>query len=262
MGSEPVTLTVDDGVATVTLNQPDMRNAFSEELLDGLSAALDDVDPNTERCVVIEGAGKAFSAGGDLTMMQEFAEATVEERRQHTDQLQKEIMEPLIRYPLPTVAKVDGPALGGGANIALSCDVQLASERAEIGFVFRRIGLCIDTGASFLLPRIVGANVAKELIFTGEIVTADRAKELGLFNHVYPTEEFDDRCDEFISQLATGPTVALKHGKRLVNRSFERSLEECLEAEAMAQAETFTTDDTWQGIEAFLEGRDPDFTGK
>lgn len=118
------------------------------------------------------------------------------------------MMAQLVTYPLPTVAKIDGPAVGAGANLALACDLQLASDRANIGFVFRNVGLSVDAGTSYLLPRLVGENVAKELVFTGEMLDAERAESLGLFNHVYAVEEFDEHADALIERITEGPTVA------------------------------------------------------
>lgn len=262
MDSEAVALTRDDGIATITLDQPERRNAFSYELLDGIVDALADIEQSETRCVVIEAAGPAFSAGGDHEMMNELLENSLAKRRQHIEAVHKDVMARLFHYPLPTVAKVQGPALGGGANIAIACDIQLASEQAEIGFIFRSVGLCIDTGTSYMLPRIVGANKAKELIYTGKILAADEAEKVGLFNQVYQDDEFPEQADELIREIAEGPTVALRSGKQLVNRSFNNTIEQSLEAEAMAQAEIIDTSDFEEGLQAFEERREPDFTGK
>ncbi len=163
---------------------------------------------------------------------------------------------------LPTIAKIDGPAVGAGANLAIACDIQVGSDRAKLGFVFRNVGLSVDSGTSYFLPRLVGENVAKELVYTGEILDAERANELGLLNHVYPGNEFDDRVRELAEQIATGPTVALRQTKHLLGSGLEKSLDAALHDEAVAQGLVFESDDHREGVEAFFEGREPEFEGR
>ncbi len=264
--SDAVRLEFDDGVATVTLDRPDRKNALSREISDGLREALSTVDGNERdaRCLVVEGAGGAFSAGGDIAAMREGIEGDVpiDDRVRELERTTSETLARLITFPLPTVAKVDGPAVGAGANLALACDLQLASERASIGFVFRNVGLSVDAGTSYLLPRIVGENVAKELVFTGEILDAERAGELGLFNHVFPEDEFDRRAGTIVDQIASGPTVALRHAKRLLGNGLDKSVDGAMTDEATAQGIVFGTADHAEGVEAFLDGRDPAFEGR
>ena len=162
---------------------------------------------------------------------------------------------------LPTVAKIHGPAYGAGAALAVACDVLIASESASISFGFRQVGLNVDSGASHFLPRLVGENVAKELLFTGELVEAERATEIGLFNHVYDDEEFDEQVAATAERIATGPTVALKQSKRLVKQGLTSSLDEAIENEAAAQIVSASTDDHREGVRAFVERRDPEFDG-
>lgn len=263
---EAVSLDVADGVATITLDRPDRRNALSREVSAGIREALETIDApgSGARCVVVEGAGDAFSAGGDIGAMREGIENDVpaDERVRELERSTNETMARLVAFPLPTVAKVDGPAVGAGANLAIACDLQLASENASVGFVFRNVGLSVDVGTSYLLPRIVGENVAKELVFTGEILDAERAGELGLFNHVYPESEFDERADALIERIASGPTVALRHAKRLIGEGLEKSAERAMADEATAQGIVFDTADHEEGVRAFLEGREPEFEGR
>ncbi|RJT01159.1 enoyl-CoA hydratase/isomerase family protein [Halococcus sp. IIIV-5B] len=202
---DAVLLDVEDGVATLTVNRPDVRNALTHEVSQGILDALDEVEGSDARCLVVTGAG---------------------------------------------------------ANLAVACDVQLASEESKISFGFRQVGLAVDTGTSYFLPRIVGENTAKELVFTGELVEADRAESLGLFNHVYPESEFDEQADEFVEEIATGPTVALKTSKRLVGQGFESSLDQAMENEAAAQAAVFETHDHREGAESFMGREEPDFEGR
>jgi enoyl-CoA hydratase/carnithine racemase len=261
---DPVLLDIEDDVATITLNKPEIRNALDREIATGIVDALDDLEDESIRCIVFEGEGNAFSAGGDIQAMVEAIQGDVP-----TDRMVRELerttnaaMARVLHAQAPTVAKVDGAAVGAGANLALACDVQLASEHAKMGFVFREVGLSVDAGTSYLLPRVVGTNVAKELIYTGEIVDADRAAELGLVNHVYDESEYEQRCGERIERIATGPTVALRHSKRLVDSGLDKSFEQALRDEVTAQGNVFDTQDHEEGVEAFFENRDPEFEGR
>jgi enoyl-CoA hydratase/carnithine racemase len=256
-------LRFDDGVATIRLDEPERRNALSAELAAEIRDALAEIDESEARCVVVESEGDAFSAGGDVDLMREQlqSDGTVDEQVRTLERTTSETIARLTTFPLPTVAKVDGIAFGAGANLAIACDLQLASDDAAIGFGFRQVGLSVDAGTSYLLPRLVGENVAKELVFTGELVEADRALDLGLVNRVYPTEEFEARADAFVERIATGPTVALRHAKRLLGEGFDKSIERAMSDEATAQGIVFGTDDHEEGVRAFLEDREPEFEG-
>ncbi|MEF8887747.1 MAG: enoyl-CoA hydratase/isomerase family protein, partial [Haloarculaceae archaeon] len=181
--SDAVLLEVEDGVATLTMNQPDRMNPVTGPISEGIEAHLDTVEERDDvRCVVVEGAGGAFSAGGDIQGMKDRLDGDVP-LDQSVDELERglsQTMVKLVTCTYPTVAKVDGPAVGAGANLAIGCDVVLASESASIGFVFNQVGLSVDGGTSYLLPRVVGVNKAKELVFTGEILGANEAGDLGL----------------------------------------------------------------------------------
>ncbi|MFB6346892.1 MAG: enoyl-CoA hydratase/isomerase family protein [bacterium] len=264
--SDPVLLNRQDGIATITLNQPDHLNALSKELQLAFLETLNDLRSSEDplRCLVVEGAGDAFSAGGDIEAMKERFEsdATPDMAVQYLEETTNELMARLVRFPAPTVAKVNGPAVGAGANVAIACDVQLAREDATIGFVFRKVGLAIDAGTSYLLPRLVGLNTAKELVYTGEFVEPQRALDLGLYNHVYETDSYEDDCKEFIDRIASGPTVALRHSKRLLESGLQKSLEEALQDEVANQGMIFETEDHREGVDAFLEDRSPDYRGK
>ena len=261
---DPTELAFEAGVATVTLNRPERRNALSRHLSDSLRDRLAEVAESDARCLVVEGAGGAFSAGGDIEAMREQlgSDTPMDERVRALERTTSETLARLVTFPLPTIAKVDGVAFGAGANLAIACDVQLASDEAGIGFGFRQVGLSVDAGTSYLLPRVVGENVAKELVFTGELVDAERALDLGLVNHVYPADEFDARADEFVERVATGPTVALRHAKRLLGEGLDKSVDRAMSDEATAQGVVFGTDDHAEGVRAFLEDRDPDFEGR
>ncbi|MXV62282.1 enoyl-CoA hydratase [Natronorubrum sp. JWXQ-INN-674] len=254
----------DDGVARITLNQPDRRNALSAEIADGILAALDEIEDSDARCVLFEGSGGAFSAGGDIERMVEGIqnEVPADDRVRRLERSTNALIGRVVDVPVPTIALVDGPAVGAGANLAIACDVQLASENAVFGFVFRQVGLSVDAGTSYLLPRIVGENVAKELVLTGDIIDANRAKELGLVNHVYDEASFDDEVEAFVEKIVSGPPIALRHANRLVGEGLEKSLEQAMTDEATAQGIIFETDDHEEGVNAFFEDREPEYEGR
>lgn len=250
-------------VATVTLNRPDVRNALTRDVSEGLIAAIDDA-ADEARCVMIDGAGENFCAGGDIEMMLEGLTGDVspgEKERIITRSTHRSILE-VARCPVPTIAKVDGAAFGAGGSLTLACDLVLASEDARLSFAFEQVGLAIDSGASVLLPRVVGMHVAKELVYTGEVVGPDRAERLGLVNHVYPTDEFDEAVAGFATDIAEGPTVALRTSKGLLDRHVGESIESAMENEAAAQLGVLETADHREGAEAFMEERDPEFSGE
>lgn len=252
------------GVVTLTLNRPDMRNALTADVADGLIDALDGLEGGDTRCVVVRGAGGAFCAGGDVNAMMELqgGDWSLDDAVRHVTQNTGRSVQRLAECEFPTVALLDGPAFGAGACLAVACDLQLMSREARIAFGFRRVGLAVDSGASYLLPRIVGDNVAKELVFTGELVEPARARELGLVNHVYDADSFDEEAREVIDRIAEGPTAALRASKRLLDQGAESSLPAAVANEAAAQAAVFETDDHTEGVYSFMEKRDPDFTGE
>ncbi|WP_254537841.1 enoyl-CoA hydratase/isomerase family protein [Halomarina litorea] len=258
---DAVLLDIDDEIATITLNRPDMRNALTHEVSMALIDTLDEVEESDARALVVTGAGGAFSAGGDINSMTErlSGDMPTHEAVRHIRQATSRAIARVATFYLPTFAKIDGVAFGAGANLALACDIQLASADSKISFGFKQVGLAVDTGTSYFLPRIVGMNTAKELVFTGELVDADRAEDLGLFNRVY-----DDigEADEFIGEIANGPTVALAHSKETLAQGFEQSLDQAMTREAQHQAAVFETHDHREGAEAFMGKREPEFEGR
>lgn len=261
--SDAVLLDVEDGIATITLNRPSSRNALTEEVSDGLVAALEDVqDEGEARAVVVTGSEGSFCAGGDVNAMMArmSGQAELYEAVRRIHRKTSRAIQAVYECYLPTVAKIDGVAYGAGANLALACDVQLGSPDAKISFGFRQVGLAIDTGTSYFLPRVVGINKAKELVFTGEMLDAEDALDLGLFCHVY--EDFEQEADEFVRDLADGPTIALETSKRALNQGLEQSIDQAMTREAAHQAAVFETHDHREGAEAFMGKRAPDFQGE
>jgi enoyl-CoA hydratase/carnithine racemase len=265
MSDDPVLLDVEDDVATLTLNRPDNRNALTRELGSAVVDALDELEEDGEaRVLVLTGAEGSFCAGGDINAMMErmTGDVPLHEAVRSIQYQTSKTLERVHDFYLPTVAKVDGVAFGAGANLAMACDIQLMSEGARISFGFRQVGLAVDTGTSYFLPRAVGENTAKELVFTGELVGPERAEDLGLVNHVFPAESFDEDVAGFVEGIATGPTVALRASKQALLGGFDRSIGDAMAFEAAAQAAVFESEDHTEGASAFLEKRDPEFEGR
>ena len=261
--SDPVLVDVEGGIATLTLNRPDDRNALSAKMSGAIVDAVRELEAHDDvRCLVVTGREGTFCAGGDVNAMVQLMSGQAE-LHEAVDRIQRETsraVRAVAEFPLPTVAEVDGVAYGAGANLAIAADVTLASAEAKISFGFRQVGLAIDTGTSYLLPREVGVSKAKELVFTGELLDAEEAGDLGLFNHVF--EEFEAEADAFVERIATGPTVALRTSKKLIDQGTNQSLRDAQDNEAAAQAAVFETHDHEEGATAFMENRDPEFEGR
>jgi len=254
----------EDERAVVTLDNPENRNALSIEMARDIRDAMADVAESDARCVVLQGTDGAFCAGGDIESMMQAVSTDAD-----LDTLVEEVGGPVNRTvqevyecSVPTVAKVDGPAYGAGASLAVACDMVVASERATFSFGFQQIGLSVDSGTSYLLPRIVGENTAKRLVLVDEAVDAAEALELGLAQAVYPTTEFDDRAEELIEPIATGPTVALSNSLSLIENGLDRSLDEAIDHEIASLKEIFGTQDLAEGVSAFVTDREPEFQGR
>jgi enoyl-CoA hydratase/carnithine racemase len=249
-----------NGVVHATLNRPERKNALNFALFDELRALFDEVDRNeADRALVLTGAGGEFSSGADLSSRNDgdpvvgSAESIA---RIH------ECAIALHRCSTPTVAAVDGLAVGAGMSLALGCDLVVASSRARFSAIFVRRGLSIDFGLSWLLPRLVGLSKAKELALLGEFVDASEALSLGLVARVVDPDELDATARSLAGRLATGPTVALRGDLELLDGSSARTFEEAIAQEASNQAHVVTTEDVAEAVAAFLEKRDARFTGR
>ena len=247
------------GVVTVTLDRPEKKNAVNGTMWDELLVTFQQIASSSEdRCVVVTGNGGAFCSGADLSGDREG------ERPHQLAAMRKvnEVCMQLHDLPQPTVAKVNGVAVGAGANLALGCDLVVASDEARFSEIFARRGLSVDFGGTWLLPRLIGLHRAKELAFFADIISAKEAADLGLVNRVVPAVELDAFVSEWASRLAAAAPIALAQTKAMLNRSFEVTLEQALESEAWSQTVNFGTKDTNEAITAFLEKRAPHFTGR
>jgi 2-(1,2-epoxy-1,2-dihydrophenyl)acetyl-CoA isomerase len=242
-----------EGVVTLTLNRPNRRNGITRELVDEAIAAMHAAAADhRDRVLVLTGANNSFCSGMDL------AEPLLPDPLTFMRRV-GEFCRVLHELPIPTIAKVRGPAIGFGANLALCADLVLAADDAVFGEVFATRGVGLDGAGSWLLPRLIGPQKAKELAFFGAKVTGADAHAMGLINRAVPDAELDKLVEDWASRLAAGPRRALSMIKAEINQTYERSFSAAVEVEAIAQAQAFGGREAKEGIRAFLEKREPNF---
>jgi 2-(1,2-epoxy-1,2-dihydrophenyl)acetyl-CoA isomerase len=238
-------------------------NALTVDVAKDFQAAIREALERGARAVVLTGAGRAFCAGGDLREMQEIAtrEGKVEAFFDEPLRILNEAILLIRQTPVPFIAAVNGVASGGGCNLALACDLVVAAESARFNQAFIKIGLSPDCGGTFILPRLVGWKRAAELMFTGEMVTAQRAAEMGMINSVSPDAELMSHVLALAERLASAPTAAIAQIKKLLDASAANDYSVQLDLERQAQIESGKTKDFLEGVSAFLEKRPPRFIG-
>ena len=250
-------------VTTVTIDRPRRKNACTPAMFAGLRHRFRDIAESSARAVVFTGAGGDFCAGADVGPADD-AEAAADQPRRHRMDHMRDIADTVMAIhdcPRPVIAKVDGVAVGAGFGMALAADMLWCSDRARFSLIFVRRGLSLDFGTSWLLPKRIGLHEAKRLAFTGEIIDAQRAKELGIVNEIVPAADLDEAVDEAAARIASGPPIALATSKRYLNNASHISLFQALEAEALGQGVNFASRDTKEALAAFVEKRDPVFEG-
>ncbi|TMU87382.1 enoyl-CoA hydratase [Bacillus sp. BHET2] len=248
-----------DRVLYLTLNRPHSLNSFDENMLSGIIEELQHAAHNQKiRAIVIRGTGRAFSAGGDVKTM---GSATSSQVYEHIGIL-NECIKAITKLEKPVIASVHGFAAGAGFNLALACDLIIASETSQFALSFSKVGLISDGGGSYFLPRIIGPHVAKELFFSGEPVDVKRMYELGVVNRIVHIDRLQDDTAEWARTLAQGPGKAFGMMKKMIDRSFTMSLDEILEQERITQTLMISTEDHAEGVAAFKEKRNPSFSGK
>jgi 2-(1,2-epoxy-1,2-dihydrophenyl)acetyl-CoA isomerase len=248
----------DNGVVTLTLNRPHVKNAILGDMWEELRRIFQEVtQTDSDRVLVITGAGGAFCAGAELS------------EDMGSDMHPLNAMHPVSAAALalhdvskPTIAKVRGAAVGAGMNLALGCDLIVAGESARFSQIFARRALSVDFGGTWLLPRLVGLHKAKELALFGDIISAEDAQRIGIVNRVLPDDELDGFVAEWAERLAAGPPLALQMTKRMLSNAFSLSLSEALSWEATAQTVNFGSQDTREGVLAFVEKREPVYRGR
>jgi 2-(1,2-epoxy-1,2-dihydrophenyl)acetyl-CoA isomerase len=262
---------VADGVLTITLNRPDCLNAFNDEMSFELQKALKDAEKDPAiRCLILTGAGRGFSAGQDLRSRSVSSEPGTSEtgngnmphlgdsiRRRYSPIISK-----LHSLEKPVIAVINGVAAGAGASIAFACDLRIATPSVKFIQAFVKVGLIPDSGAAWLLPRLIGLGRAMELAMTGEAITAETALQWGLVNTVVPEEQLQETARQLAKQLANGPTQALGLIKRAMNKAMTVDLDTYLDYEAHLQELAGRSTDYREGVSAFLEKRPAQFTGQ
>ncbi len=253
--------TIADGVCTITLNRPDVYNAFNEELsAEFIDALKKSVKDDAVRVVVITGAGKAFCSGQDLQDVKKS-----DGKRSLGDSVLRRY-NPMIlgvrENPKPVVCRLNGVAAGAGASLAMACDIVVASEAASLVQAFANIGLVLDSGSSFFLPGLIGYNKAFELCTLGSKVTAKEAFDLGIINKLVAPEELDAAVKAYTDRYATAAPKSMAMIKKMLNKGLTANLREMLQYEAYSQEIAGSTEDYKEGVASFIEKRKPVFKGK
>jgi len=253
-----------DGVATLTLNRPERLNALGDTLREDLQHAVTRASEDPEvRVMIVTGAGKGFCSGGDVKAMSERKQSGTGRPLLEKVAPGRDLTVQALRdAPKPVIAAVNGAAAGAGMNLALCCDMRLASTVARFSQAFVRRGLHPDWGGTYFLPRVVGTAKACELIFTGEVIDAQEALRLGIVSAVYPPEELMPAAHTLARKIADGPPIAIRLAKRAIYHNLDCDLRQALEFETFAQNICFDTDDAAEGIRAFVEKRPPSFRGR
>lgn len=259
LGNDHIAVDINGPVMSCILNRPDSLNAFSDQMIGGLMEALEEASRNEEvKVIVLSGAGRSFSAGGDVKSM---GEASAQHLYDHVGELNKLILK-IKEVPKPVVAVVHGYAAGAGFNLALACDQILAAEESQFVLSFAQVGLISDGGGHYFLSRLIGPYRTKELLFTAEPIPVETAAEWGLVNRVIPIGELEEEAMNYALRLAKGPGRAIGMMKKIVDQSDKSDLAAILEQERISQTMMAETSDHKEGVAAFKEKRKPHFTGK
>ena len=258
--STSILYTQEGGIATITLNRPSVFNSFNQEMIKSLQHHLDVAAQDVSvRAVVLTGTGKAFCAGQDLGEV-------LEEKEIDFNKIVQENYNPLVlkirNMDKPVVAAVNGVAAGAGANLALACDIVVAKESTNFIQAFSKIGLIPDCGGTYFLPRLIGLQKATAFMMLADKVSAAQAKEIGMIYEFFTDDIFDAEVAKIADKLANLPTKGLAYTKKLLNQTFNNSIEEQLIQEGLFQAKSGNTSDYQEGVDAFIEKRNPVFKGE
>jgi enoyl-CoA hydratase/carnithine racemase len=267
-GTEQLLCAVEDGVATITLNRPEARNALSDELTPALRRMIKEMGAAPEvGAIVLTGAGTAFCAGGDVKGMGEKkdprkAAMTAEEAVQDLQERQRTLTGALMAVPKPTIAALPGPAAGAGLAIALACEIRIAAASAFVSTGYARVGLSGDYGIAWLMTRLVGTARARELMYTAARVDAATCERIGLVNRVVADDALQAEAQALAADLARGPRLALAAMKENLDRALTVDFADALDGEAERLVRTARTEDHKEAVRAFIEKRAPDFQGR
>lgn len=263
MSNEPQVLIEMDGpIGRLVLNRPEKLNSFSGTMRDEIANGLETLGSDDQvRVVIVTGRGRAFCTGADVKYMATLLDNGDYDAANALVDAGRRTIKAIVGMPKPVIAALNGPAAGGGANLALSCDLRIASDRATIGQTFNRIGLHPDWGGTWIVPRLVGQAKAAELFFLAEMIDAREAERIGLVNHVVPHDELETVTNDWARRLAEKPALSLALSKQALQKSWGATLDEMLDYESMAQNKCFRSNDALEGIRAFVEKRPPRFGG-
>ncbi|MDX2162721.1 MAG: enoyl-CoA hydratase-related protein [bacterium] len=250
-----------DAVTVLTINRPDVKNAVDDVVMPAIREALTAAEQDGTRCVVLTGAGGSFSSGADIKKAMQNGMSADSTYRMLTE-VYGPTLKAIRSYPYPVIAAVDGYAAGIGCDMALACDIRLASARAKFSELFIRVGLIPDGGGTYLLPRLVGTGRALEMMFTGMDVDAETAVQIGLANRVIPVETFRDDVLLYAAHISRQSPAALRFGKQAVQRSLNSSYDEALAREADYQRQILYGEDGAEGFLAFVQKRPPVWKGQ
>ncbi|MFB6186137.1 MAG: enoyl-CoA hydratase/isomerase family protein [Halobacteriaceae archaeon] len=245
-------------ICYITFDRPQAKNAFNEEAATKLASEISSVSPKEISAIVLTGKGDAFSAGGDIETMAKREETSAEAYTRIQKSLGA-VAKEILTAELPIIAAVNGDAVGAGLSIVLLCDFAYAAESARFGASFINVGLIPDMGASILLPQIIGLRKTKELVFTGKLIDGEEANEIGIINECLPESRLDDKIKEVTTRLRDLPTQNIGLAKRALHENIGRQLRDGLDHEAHLQTLAYDTPGHKEGVNAFLEGRDPNF---
>ena len=252
-----------DHIAWITLNRPDKMNAFGGRMRQEIAEVVDEVCMDSDvRVIVITGAGKAFCVGGDVTEFVSGETKALTEASPSERPAMSKIVLALNQVEKPVIAAVNGVAAGGGVNLALACDIRIASKKARFGQVFTRRGVHPDWGGIYFLPRLVGYAKACELIFSGEVIDAEEAFKLGMVNKVVAHDDVMETVKKMAERMAKNAPIPIAFAKRGLQNFYKWDLVQALDYESYVLGVTMKTEDIKEGFTAFLEKREPNFKGK
>ena len=260
---EHINVTEDSGITTITLNRPEKLNALAGHMRRDLAEALEAAGSDRSvHVVVITGAGRAFCAGGDVRAMAELIEKEDADEFSRLLGSARRVITAIRQMTKPVVASIGGPASGAGFNLALACDLRIASTDATFSQSFVKVGLHPDWGGTYFLPRLVTPNKACELFFLGETIDANEALRLGVINYIVEPAALETETRKLAERLRAAPAISVAAAKQAVYMSQTAEMEEMLRFETEAQLRCFESEDGREGVRAFLEKREPKFTGR